>query len=98
VQGILGSQQDLELDPRTLGRLRSKIRRDLADLLGQIDVLVESISTGRDLQAQAQDWTRLTRKSQTVGKGQSAEDLSEFLRSERARWNERELLSGGGAK
>jgi len=45
VQGILGSSQDLELDPRTLGRLRSSIRRELKPLMEQIDALVESIST-----------------------------------------------------
>lgn len=98
VQGILGSQQDLELDPRTLGRLRTRIRTELAELMGAIDVLVEAISTGRDLQVQAEDWSRLIHKSGPLGKGQSAHELSEFLRAERSRWTERELPSGGSDK
>lgn len=48
VQKILGTEQDLELDPRTLGRLRSSIRKTLAPLMAQIDTLVEAISTGKD--------------------------------------------------
>jgi hypothetical protein len=98
VQGILGAKQNLELDPRTLGRLRSSIRRELGGLMSQIDALVESISTGRDLQAQSEDWSRLTHKPSPVGQGQSADELSEFLRAERNRWTERELLSGGNDK
>ncbi len=94
VQEVLGKQQDLELDPRTLGRLRSSIRRELATVMGQIDSLVEAISTGRDLQEQSDDWVRLTHKAGPPGKGQSAEELSEFLRTERNRWTERELLTG----
>lgn len=98
VQGVLGTQQDLELDPRTLGRLRASIRRELADVMGQIDVLVEAISKGRDLEEQSKDWIRLTHKTGAMGKGQSADELSEFLRVERSRWTERELLSGGNRK
>ena len=48
VQGILGAQQDLELDPRTLGRLRSSIRNELKELMDKIDILVQEISTGKD--------------------------------------------------
>jgi len=102
VQSILGTQQDLELDPRTLGRLRSSIRKELAPVMAQIDALVESISTGKDRQAQAEDWSRLTRFTGPLAhgkkQGQSAEELSDFLRSERRRWTERELLEGGSAK
>lgn len=98
VQKILGSQQDLELDPRTLGRLRTSIRRELASVMGQIDFLVEAVSTGRDQQEQSEDWIRLTHRSGPTGKGQSADELSEFLRAERNRWTERELLSGGNRK
>ncbi len=98
VQQVLGTQQDLELDPRTLGRLRTSIRRELASVMGQIDFLVETISTGRDLQEQSEDWTRLTHKTGLAGKGQSANELSDFLRAERSRWTERELLSGGRHK
>ena len=98
VQLILGSHQDLELDPRTLGRLRISIRKELAGLMAQIDVLVEAISTGKDVLAQSEDWNRLTHTSSAAVKGQSPEELSEFLRSERSRWTERELLSGGSGK
>jgi hypothetical protein len=49
VQDILGMPQDLELDPRTLGRLRTRIRSELATLMAKIDALVEAISTGKDL-------------------------------------------------
>ena len=98
VQGILGSQQDLELDPRTLGRLRSSIRNALTDVMGQIDALVESISLGHDLLEQSADWTRLTHESGTTIKGQNSSELSDFLRAERSRWSERELLYGKGHK
>ena len=98
VQQILGTQQDFELDPRTLGRLRTTIRKELSGLMAQIDLLVETISTGRDIQQQSEDWSRLTHKPGIPVKGQSAEELSEFLRAERSRWTERELLSGGSDK
>ncbi len=98
VQNILGSQQDLELAPRALGRLRSSIRRELADVMSQIDVLVEAISTGRDLQEQSADWARLTHESGAAIKAPNSNELSEFLRTERTRWSERELLSGGSNK
>ena len=48
VQTLLGSQQDLELAPGTLGRLRSRIRTELAAQFTQMDVLVEAISTRRE--------------------------------------------------
>lgn len=95
VQKILGSQQDLELDPRTLGRLRSSIRKEIAGIMAQIDTLVEAISTGKDLIAQSQDWQRVIAKKVSV-KGQSAKDVSDFLRTERSHWSERELLATGG--
>jgi hypothetical protein len=98
VQKILGTQQDLELDPRTLGRLRSSIRKELAPVMAQIDQLVEAISSGKDLQAQSQDWGRLTKQPGALTMGQSAQDLSDFLRSERSRWSERELLNGGSTE
>jgi N-6 DNA Methylase len=98
VQHILGTQQDLELDPRTLGRLRTNIRKELASVMGEIDVLVEAISQGRDVQEQSEDWGRLTQKLGAPVQGQSAEELSEFLRAERNRWTERELLSGESSK
>jgi type I restriction-modification system DNA methylase subunit len=48
VQTLLGTQQDLELNPRILGRLRSQIRVQLVDELMDINALVEAISTGRE--------------------------------------------------
>ena len=48
VQSILGNAQDLVLDPRTLGRLRSSIRKELAPVMAQIDRLVEAISSAKD--------------------------------------------------
>ncbi|MEO6972437.1 MAG: N-6 DNA methylase [Rhodoferax sp.] len=98
VQGILGTQQDLELAPHTLGRLRASIRRELAPLLGEIDALVEAISTGRDLESLSKDWQRVIRDSRPLPAGQNAEELSEFLRTERSHWTERELLASKGRK
>ena len=96
VQGILGSQQDLELDPRTLGRLRTKIRKEIAGIMGEIDTLVEAISTGKDLQAQSQDWQRVIHNKPSITPGQNAQEVSDFLRTERSHWSERELLATGG--
>ncbi len=98
VQKILGTAQDLELDPRTLGRLRSSIRKEIAPLMAQIDQLVEAISTGKDLLALSDDWGRLTQQTGVLNKGQTAQELSDFLRSERSRWSERELMQGGSAE
>jgi type I restriction-modification system DNA methylase subunit len=98
VQGILGSQQDLELDPRTLGRLRTSIRKEIAGIMGEIDALVEAISTGKDLQAQSQDWQRVIHKKPSITPGQNAQEVSDFLRTERSHWSERELLATGGRK
>lgn len=96
VQDLLGTQQDLELDPRTLGRLRTRIRKDLASLMGEIDALVESISTGKDLAHQSADWQRVIHGDAATQSQQSADELSAFLRDERDRWTERELLAGKG--
>jgi hypothetical protein len=98
VQGILGSQQGLELDPRTLGRLRTSIRKEIADIMGEIDALVEAISTGKDLQAQSQDWRRVIHSKSSGAPGQDAQEVSDFLRTERSHWSERELLAAGGRK
>jgi hypothetical protein len=95
VQGILGSQQDLELDPRTLGRLRSSIRRELQALMGQIDALVESISTGRDLRETAAAWDELLRTDRPVLAGADSAELTAFLRSEREGWRKREISEDG---
>ncbi|MEO5606693.1 MAG: N-6 DNA methylase [Polaromonas sp.] len=96
VQGILGSQQDLELDPRTLGRLRSSIRRELAGVMGQIDALVEAISTGRDITELEADWERLLTTERPLLAGADSIELSAFLRSERESWSERDRLLPSG--
>ena len=96
VQGILGSQQDLELDPRTLGRLRSSIRRELASVMGQIDALVEAISTGRDITELEAGWERTLNAERPVLAGADSIELSVFLRSERESWSERDIPVPGG--
>ena len=95
VQGILGSQQDLELDPRTLGRLRSSIRRELATVMGQIDALVEAISTGRDITELEAGWDRTLNSERPLLAGADSLELSEFLRSERESWSERDIPAPG---
>ena len=91
VQGILGSQQDLELDPRTLGRLRSSIRKALAVLMGQIDTLVEAISTGRDITELEAGWERTLNTERPLLAAADSAELSAFLRSERESWSERDI-------
>ena len=95
VQSILGLQQDLELDPRSLGRLRTRIRNELAPAFQEMDALVEAISTGRDLQASGQTWERLLHGTPSDVAAQPSAALSAFLRGERAHWSERELLASG---
>ena len=97
VQSILGSQQDLELDPRALGRLRSRIRTELDAQFKAMDALVEAISTGRDLQAQGETWTRVLQGGAPGLATQPAESVSAFLRDERAHWNEPAMLASGAA-
>lgn len=93
VQGILGSQQDLELDPRTLGRLRSSIRKELAPIMGQIDTLVEAISTGRDLLELGAGWDSLLKTDRPRLAGADSTAINAFLRSERESWSERDLAA-----
>ena len=95
VQQILGTQQDLELDPRTLGRLRTSIRKEIAGLMAQIDLLVETISTGRDLGGSDASWEQLLRTDNPVLEGADSSELSAFLRSEREGWSLRDLPAGG---
>lgn len=92
VQGILGSQQDLELDPRTLGRLRTRIRGELKALMEQIDTLVESISTGKDLLALEAYKDELLARTRPVVAGLPAQEISDFLRSEREGWSHRDVV------
>lgn len=96
VKGILGVQQDLELDPRTLGRLRSSIRREMAGVMGQIDALVEAISTGRDITERDADWERLLTTERPLLAGADSVEISAFLRSERESWSERDRPLPGG--
>lgn len=92
VQTVLGGQQDLELDPRTLGRLRSRIRGELAELMKQIDALVENISIGQDVRDMALDWQRLLNRQPVPGfTAQESEEMQKFLRDERTLWELREL-------
>lgn len=91
VQGILGTQQDLELDPRTLGRLRSSIRREIAPLMDEIDALVESISTGNDLLELEAYKAELLSRPRPVVVGLPAQDISDFLRAEREAWEHRDI-------
>lgn len=92
MQGILGTQQDLELDPRRLGRLRSSIRREIKPLMDQIDALVEAISTGQDLLVIQQSWERLLDPNRPTLPGADDAELSRFLRSEREGWNHRDFV------
>ena len=96
VQKILGVQQDLELDPRTLGRLRSSIRREIAGVMGQIDALVEAISTGQDISEGDADWERMLTTERPLLAGADSVELSAFLRSERESWSERDKPLPGG--
>lgn len=96
VQGILGLQQDLELDPRTLGRLRTRIRTELAGLMAEIDVLVEAISTGKDLQDNQKGWQHLLRKDRPALPQADSAELSAFLRAEREAWEARDIAPGKG--
>lgn len=96
VQNLLGTQQDLELDPRSLGRLRTRIRAELAPLMGQIDELVEAISTGKDLVDSQKSWQQLLRKDRPTLPGADSTELSTFLRAERQTWRHREPSIGKG--
>jgi len=95
VQSILGSQQDLELDPRSLGRLRTRIRSELAPQFKEMDALVEAISTGRDAQARGQTWERVLHGAPPDLIAQPSTSVSAFLRNERTHWSEREMLASG---
>jgi hypothetical protein len=77
--------------------LRSSIRHELAGVMGQIDALVESISTGRDLRELDANWDQLLRTDRPVLAGADSAELSAFLRSEREGWRKREV-SGDGSK
>ncbi len=90
-QEILGTQQDLELDPRTLGRLRTRIRSELSWLMSQIDALVESISTGQDLLDNQKAWDAMLDPNRPTMPGADSAELSAFMRSEREGWSHRDI-------
>ena len=90
VQDLLGTQQDLELDPHSLARLRTRIRAELAPLMGQIDELVEAISTGKDLVDSQKSWQQLLRNDRPTLPGADSAELSVFLQTERQTWRHRE--------
>jgi hypothetical protein len=94
VQSILGSQQDLELDPRALGRLRSRIRTELDAQFKAMDALVEAIShRGATSRRRGETWTRVLQGGAPGLATQPAESVSAFLRDERAHWNEPAMLA-----
>jgi hypothetical protein len=47
VRKFTNQDRELDLNPRTLGRVRTKIRELLGDELDEIDVLVEKLSSGK---------------------------------------------------
>lgn len=93
VQAVLGTQQDLELNPGTLGRLRSSIRREIAGLMVQIDALVEAISTGQDVLEQQAAMENFIQTPPKVTANLPAEEISEFLRLERQAWTDKEFVA-----
>jgi hypothetical protein len=95
VQRLLGTQQDLELAPSALGRLRTRVRSELSELFREIDALVEAISTGRDLHALEATWQSLLSGPPAAVTPQPASSLSAQLRSERDHWSERDMLANG---
>ena len=59
--------------------------------MGQIDTLVEAISTGRDLLELAAGWDSLLSASRPLLTGADSTAVNAFLRSERELWSERGL-------
>ena len=75
--------------------MRTSIRKEIAGLMAQIDLLVETISTGRDLGGSDASWEQLLRTDNPVLEGADSSELSAFLRSEREGWSLRDLPAGG---
>jgi hypothetical protein len=44
---LLGGADELDLDARTLGRVRARLREQMFDDLAEIDVIVEQLSSGK---------------------------------------------------
>ena len=91
----VGPQRDMELGMRDLGQLRLRVRREIAPVLADIDLLVKAISTGEDLRWMHDDLQRLIDAPASAANRQSAAGLTAFLRSERDAWDERDLPATG---
>ena len=87
----VGPQRDMELGTRDLGRLRLRVRREIAPVLAEINHLVKAISTGEDLRWMHDDWQLLINAPPTSSNTQDPAELSAFLRAERDGWAHREL-------
>ena len=59
--------------------------------MGQIDTLVEAISTGRDVTELEAGWDRMLNVERPLLAGADSAELSAFLRSERESWSERDI-------
>ena len=64
--------------------------------MGQIDALVEAISTGQDISEGDADWERMLTTERPLLAGADSVELSAFLRSERESWSERDKPLPGG--
>ena len=59
--------------------------------MGQIDTLVEAISTGRDITELEAGWERTLNTERPLLAAADSAELSAFLRSERESWSERDI-------
>lgn len=88
VAAQLGQTEGLELDPRSLGRERSRLRVAIAPLLKAISALVEAISTGNAPPAANEAWQGLLNQPGVAGAVADDAALSRFLRAERESWRD----------
>lgn len=88
VNALLGTTHGLELDPRSLGRERLRLRVAIAPLMKEIDALVKAISIGADVPPASDGWAQLLAHSGAHGVVADDEELSRFLRAERAAWTD----------
>ncbi len=87
VRALLGNTADLELDARTLGRERLRVRAHIAPLMMEIDAMVKAISLSTEPPAMpSEGWTQLLTHGGANGGEADDAALSEFLRAERAEW------------
>jgi type I restriction-modification system DNA methylase subunit len=92
---VVGPQRDMELGTRDLGQLRLRVRREIATVLAEIDLLVQAISTGQDLRWMRDDWQRMIDAPPGSSNTHDPIELSDFLRAEREAWAHRELPKPG---